>query len=66
MRDKMSEFPPIGAICSVQVPGGYVQLAKVVDNRFQDGMPYTLVFWIDIRRNAEWVPSSTIPFKKSP
>lgn len=53
--------PRIGSIRSVQVPGGHVQLAKVIENRMHDGMPFTLVYWIDVRRDAEWVPSFTIP-----
>ena len=59
--NQTTDFPPVGVIRSVQVPGGHIQLAKTVENRFYNGMPYTLVCWIDIRRDAEWVPSSTIP-----
>lgn len=58
---KTTGFPPIGAIRSVQAPGGCLQLAKVVENRMHEGIPYTLVRWIDIRRDAEWVPSFTVP-----
>jgi len=58
----MSDTPPrIGSIRSVQVPGGHVNLAKIVENRLYEGMPFTLVCWIDIRRDAEWVPSFTVP-----
>jgi hypothetical protein len=54
-------LPRVGAIRSVQVPGGMLQLAKVVENKMQNGLSYTLVCWIDIRRDPEWVPSSIVP-----
>lgn len=58
----MSDTPPhIGSIRSVQVPDGHVNLAKVVDNRLHEGTSFTVVCWIDIRRDAEWVPSFTVP-----
>jgi hypothetical protein len=53
--------PRVGSIRSVQVPGAHIQLAKVVENRMHEGVPFTLVCWIDVRRDAEWVPSFTIP-----
>ena len=53
--------PPLGVIRSVQVPGGYIQLGKVVENRMHEGMQYTLIRWIDVIRDPEWVPSFTVP-----
>jgi hypothetical protein len=54
--------PRLGRICHVQAPGGYLQLAKIIDNRFgPDGHIWTLVRWIDVRRDAEWVPAFIIP-----
>ena len=51
-----------GRICHVQVPGGFLQLAKVVDNQpGPGGHVWTLVRWLDVRRDAEWVPTYTIP-----
>lgn len=61
-----ASVPRIGSIRSVQVPGGQVQLGKIVDNRMHEGHPYTLIFWIDIRREPEWVPSSTVPPEGDP
>lgn len=57
----MDTDPCPGDIRSVQVPGGFIQLAKIVENRVFHGRLFTLVCWIDIRRDAEWVPSSIIP-----
>lgn len=43
-----------GRICHVQVPGGFLQLAKIVDNQSgPGGHVWTLVRWLDIRRDAE-------------
>ena len=52
----------LGRICHVQAPGGFLQLAKIIDNRAGPcGHIWTLVRWIDIRRDAEWVPTYVIP-----
>ena len=56
-----SELPVPGCLRSVQVPNSGLQLAKIVENRQEDGRWFTLVRWIDIRREAEWLPSSVIP-----
>lgn len=53
--------PRVGSHVSPQAPGGMVQLAKVVENKFHEGNWFTLVRWIDIRRDAEWLPSIVIP-----
>ena len=51
----------IGAHRHVQVPGGFLQLAKIVALQLHhDGRVHALVRWIDIRRDAEWVPASII------
>ena len=51
-----------GRICEVQSPGGFLSLAKIIDNREgPGGHVWTLVRWIDIRRDAEWVPTYIIP-----
>jgi len=52
---------PLGAIRSIQVPNGRIQLGKVVDYRMHDGIMFALIRWIDVRRDAEWVPSFTVP-----
>jgi hypothetical protein len=54
-------LPTLGRIVSVQVPGAHLQLAKIVENRLHDGIWHTLVCWVDIRRDAEWIPSAYIP-----
>jgi hypothetical protein len=52
----------LGSHRHVQVPGGSLQLAKIVDLRtLGPSQSYMLVRWIDIRRDAEWVPESTVP-----
>ncbi len=49
-------------ICHAQAPDGFLQLAKIIDNcAGPGGHICTLVRWIDVRRDAEWVPTYTIP-----
>jgi len=52
---------PVSRFRSVQVPDGAVQLAEILETRFHDGLHWTLVRWMDIRRDPEWVPSSIVP-----
>lgn len=42
-----------GKIRSIQVPGGFLQLGKVVSHRFEEGQFWMLVRWIDVRREAD-------------
>ncbi len=52
----------LGRICHVQAPGACLQLAKIIDNRAgPGGHIWTLMRWIDVRRDAEWVPTYIIP-----
>jgi hypothetical protein len=60
---EIADLPRLGAHASVQVPGGHLQLAKIVENRLceQTGIWHTLVCWVNIRRDAEWIPSRFVP-----
>jgi hypothetical protein len=53
--------PPVSSFRSVQVPGGAVQLAEILEVCFTGNIHLTYLRWIDIRRDPEWVPSSIVP-----
>jgi hypothetical protein len=58
----IESMPVVGSLRHVQVPGGFLQLAKIVAVQLDvDERSYALVRWIDIRRDAEWVPASIVP-----
>lgn len=58
-----ARYAPPGTYRHVQVPGGFLALAKIIDVKIYYGIPHhTLIRWIDVRREAEWVPSAIVPF----
>ena len=56
------KLPKPGAHVCAQGSNDNLYLAKVVDNRIgPDNHWWTLLRWIEVRRDAEWVPSFTVP-----
>lgn len=66
LKINIEDLPKPGTFVCIQVPELNLSLGKIVENKLCDktNIWYTLVYWVEIRRDAEWIPSCFIPTKK--